>query len=72
MLAKNIFNENLLMAVASLGAFAIGEYSEGCAVVLLYTVGEFLQSLAVQRAADPLKVCWSKSRTPCGYKRKTA
>ena len=30
-LAKNIFNENLLMAVASLGAFAIGEYSEGCA-----------------------------------------
>ena len=40
-LAKNIFNENLLMAVASLGAFAIGEYSEGCAVVLLYTVGEF-------------------------------
>ena len=28
-LAKNIFNENLLMAVASLGAFAIGEYSEG-------------------------------------------
>ena len=49
-LAKNIFNENLLMAVASLGAFAIGEYSEGCAVVLLYTVGEFLQSLAVQKS----------------------
>lgn len=49
-LAKNVFNENLLMAVASLGAFAIGEYSEGCAVVLLYTVGEFLQSLAVQKS----------------------
>lgn len=55
MLAKNIFNENLLMAVASLGAFAIGEYSEGCAVVLLYTVGEFLQSLAVQKSRRSIK-----------------
>ena len=54
-LAKNIFNENLLMAVASLGAFAIGEYSEGCAVVLLYTVGEFLQSLAVQKSRRSIK-----------------
>ena len=54
-LAKNIFNENLLMAVASLGAFAIGEYSEGCAVVLLYTVGEFLQSLAVQKSRSSIK-----------------
>ncbi len=46
----NVFNENLLMAVASVGAFAIGEYTEGCAVVLLYTIGEFLQDLAVGKS----------------------
>lgn len=46
----NIFNENLLMGIASIGAFAIGEYTEGCAVVLLYTIGEFLQDLAVGKS----------------------
>lgn len=46
----NIFNENLLMGIASIGAFAIGEYIEGCAVVLLYTIGEFLQDLAVGKS----------------------
>lgn len=46
----NIFNENFLMTIASVGAFAVGEYSEGCAVVLLYTVGEFLQDLAVGKS----------------------
>lgn len=46
----NIFNENLLMAVASVGAFIIGEYTEGCAVVFLYTIGEFLQDLAVGKS----------------------
>lgn len=51
----NIFNENFLMAIASLGAFAIQEYSEGCAVVLLYTVGEFLQSLAVSKSRNSIR-----------------
>lgn len=46
----NVFNENLLMGIASIGAFAIGEYIEGCAVVLLYTIGEFLQDLAVGKS----------------------
>lgn len=46
----SIFNENLLMGIASIGAFAIGEYTEGCAVVLLYTIGEFLQDLAVGKS----------------------
>lgn len=46
----NIFNENLLMAIASIGAFIIGEYSEGCAVVILYTIGEYLQGLAVGKS----------------------
>lgn len=46
----NIFNENFLMAIASVGAFIIGEYSEGCAVVILYSIGEFLQDLAVGKS----------------------
>lgn len=53
--AKNIargkvFDENFLMAIATLGAFAIGEYPEGVAVMLFYQIGEFFQSLAVSRS----------------------
>lgn len=51
----DVFNENFLMSIASLGAFAVGEYSEGCTVMLLYTIGEFLQSLAVQRSRKSIK-----------------
>ena len=46
----NIFNENFLMVIASIGAFILGEYSEGCAVVILYSIGEFLQDLAVGKS----------------------
>ncbi len=42
-----IFDENFLMTVASLGAIALGEVGEGVAVMLLYQLGELLQSLAV-------------------------
>ena len=52
---RDIFNENFLMTIASLGAFAVGEYTEGCAVMFLYTIGEFLQSLAVQRSRRSIK-----------------
>ena len=52
---KDIFNENFLMTIASLGAFAVGEYTEGCAVMFLFTIGEFLQSLAVQRSRKSIK-----------------
>lgn len=45
-----IFNEFTLMTVAAVGAFCIGEYPEGVAVMLLYTVGERLQHGAVGRA----------------------
>lgn len=51
----DVFNENFLMAIASLGAFAVGEYTEGCAVMFLYTIGEFLQSVAVQRSRKSIK-----------------
>ncbi len=45
-----IFDENFLMSVATIGAFAIGEYPEGVAVMLFYQVGEAIQRLAVNRS----------------------
>lgn len=45
-----VFDENFLMTVATLGAFLIGEYPEGVAVMLFYEVGEMFQSYAVNRS----------------------
>ncbi len=45
-----IMNETFLMTVASLGAFALGEYSEGVAVMLFYAVGELFESYAVGKS----------------------
>ena len=45
-----VFDENFLMAVATVGAFAIGEYPEGVAVMLFYQVGELFESCAVGRS----------------------
>ena len=50
-----IFNEFMLMAVASIGAFAIGEYPEAVAVMTLYCIGEALQDSAVSRARGTIK-----------------
>jgi Cd2+/Zn2+-exporting ATPase len=50
-----IFTEFLLMTIATLGAFYIGEYPEGVAVMLFYTIGEIFQTLAVQRAKSNIK-----------------
>ena len=50
-----IFSEFLLMAVASIGAFAIGEYPEAVAVMTLYCIGEALQDHAVDRARGSIK-----------------
>lgn len=44
------FTENSLMTVASIGAFLIGEHAEGAAVMVFYTLGEVLQSLAVRKS----------------------
>ena len=51
-----IFSEFLLMGIATIGAFAIGEYPEGVAVMLFYAVGEVFQTLAVQRAKKNIKL----------------
>ena len=45
-----VFDENFLMAVATLGAFVIGEYPEAVAVMLFYQVGELFQSYAVDKS----------------------
>lgn len=45
-----IFDENFLMGIATLGAFIIGEYPEGVAVLLFYEVGELFQEMAVHRS----------------------
>jgi Cd2+/Zn2+-exporting ATPase len=49
-----IFNENFLMGIATLGAFAIGEYAEGVAVMLFYQIGEYLQDKAVNRSRQSI------------------
>ena len=45
-----VFDEKFLMAVATLGAFAIREYPEAAAVMLFYQIGELFQSIAVGRS----------------------
>jgi Zn2+/Cd2+-exporting ATPase len=50
-----VFSEFLLMCIATIGAFAIGEYPEGVAVMLFYAIGEIFQTLAVRRAKGNIK-----------------
>ncbi len=49
------FNEFSLMGIATIGAFAIGEFPEGVAVMLFYTIGEMFQEAAVSRARNNIK-----------------
>ncbi|HOY06811.1 MAG TPA: heavy metal translocating P-type ATPase [Saprospiraceae bacterium] len=51
----SIFTEFLLMGIATVGAFAIGEYPEGVAVMLFYAIGEIFQDAAVSRAKRNIK-----------------
>lgn len=51
----DFFTEFFLMSIATTGAFAIGEYPEGVAVMLFYAVGELFQSAAVKRAKGNIK-----------------
>ena len=49
-LNKQVFDENFLMAVATIGAILLGEYTEGVAVMLFYQIGELFQSYAVGKS----------------------
>lgn len=51
----DVFSEFFLMSIATIGAFIIGEYPEGVAVMLFYAVGEVFQTLAVTRAKSNIK-----------------
>jgi len=51
----DVFSEFFLMGIATVGAFAIGEYPEGVAVMLFYSVGEVFQGMAVSRAKGNIK-----------------
>nr|WP_243414637.1 heavy metal translocating P-type ATPase [Sporosalibacterium faouarense] len=49
-LRGQVFDENFLMTIATVGAFIVGEFAEGVAVMLFYQAGEFMQDLAVNRS----------------------
>lgn len=51
----DVFSEFFLMGIATIGAFAIGEYPEGVAVMLFYSVGEVFQAMAVTKAKTNIK-----------------
>lgn len=50
-----IFTEFTLMSIATLGAFVLGQYAEGVAVMLFYTIGELFQNIAIKRATNNIK-----------------
>ncbi len=60
------FDECFLMTAATLGAFAIGEYPEGCMVMILYQLGEFFQSFAVRRSRKSIASLMD-IRPDCAY-----
>ena len=52
---KDMFDENLLMTIATIGALCIDEYIEGIVVLLLYKIGEYLQDKAVDTSKEKIK-----------------
>ncbi|MDR3348641.1 MAG: cadmium-translocating P-type ATPase [Acidaminococcales bacterium] len=72
-----VLDENFLMSAATIGAFVIGEYPEGVAVMLFYQVGEFCQRKAVERARGSIAALmdirpdFANLKTPGGVKRVT-
>ena len=67
-LNRQVFDENFLMAIASLGAFALalytksGDYVEAVAVMLFYQVGELFENIAVGKAARIFQTLWISGR----------
>lgn len=49
------FEENFLMTIATIGAFIIGEYTEGVAVMLFYEIGEYINDLGIDKSKDSIK-----------------
>lgn len=49
-----IFDENFLMSIATIGAFAISKFSEAVAVMLLYQIGEFFQAMAIKKSKNAI------------------
>jgi Cd2+/Zn2+-exporting ATPase len=70
-----IFDENFLMGIATIGAFAIGEYPEGAAVMIFYQIGEAFQNYAVGRsrrsiaALMDIRPDYANLKTPAGLER---
>ena len=58
-LRGQIFDENFLMSIATIGAFAIGEYSEAVFVMLFYSVGELFEHIAVNKSRGSIKALLS-------------
>ena len=52
----DVFSEFFLMSIATVGAFAIGQYAEGVTVMLFYSIGELFQMLAVRKAKSDIKL----------------
>lgn len=50
-----ILDETFLMSIATIGAFVIGEYLEGCAVLIFYTIGEIFQNFATKKSGDRIR-----------------
>ncbi len=73
--SKDFLDENFLMTIASLGAFVLGEYVEGVAVLLFYAVGELFESIAVGKSrksiSDLMDICPEYANVECDGKIKT-
>lgn len=63
LLKGEFFSEFTLMAVATIGAFAIGEYPEGVAVMLFYSIGELFQTAAVRKAKGNIRTLLDQRST---------
>ncbi len=65
-ISGQVFDENFLMAVATVGAMALGEYAEGSAVMLFYQIGELFQSIAVGKSRKNIAALMD-IRPDCAY-----
>ena len=74
-LKGNVFDENFLMSIASIGAFIIGEYPEAAAVMMFYQIGELFQDYAVDHSKRAIKSLiaikpdFANIKTPEGFER---